>query len=66
VLFLRDSFTTLMMPFLGEHFAYATYVYGTPEIHKYTYFEVQARPDYIVEQIVERYLANVPEEGQHY
>ena len=67
VLFFRDSFTTLMKTFLGEHFSYATYVYGTPKINKYEHFFSEAKPDFVVEQIIERYLSSAdPAPGSHY
>jgi hypothetical protein len=66
LLIFRDSFATLMEPFLAEHFAKSVFIYGTPTNNLYAHFSEQAQPDYVIEQIIERFLEKVPEEGVNY
>jgi hypothetical protein len=66
LLIFRDSFTTLIEPFLSEHFSKSVYIKATPSVQMYNHFMEQAQPDFIIEQIVEKLMDRIPEQGVHY
>jgi len=62
--FFHDSYFWDMLPFLGEHFSRAVYVWVRPGEHGRSVFDkdliLEEKPDVVVEQIAERFFLHMP------
>lgn len=59
-LIFRDSFFTILQPYISQYFSKSLYVWKRPDIRMLKDFVEQYAPDIVIEERVERYLQFIP------